>query len=83
MAEFNSLQGEYLLNVDGKYYNTLDISGFSQMMKLALQEATDTKKRFFSSGICCSNNLCYITSSLNVPALNFSVWFFHAAYFFL
>lgn len=33
MAEFNSLQGEYLLNVDGKYYNTLDISGFSQMMK--------------------------------------------------
>ena len=52
-------------------------------MKLALQEATDTKKRFFSSGICCSNNLCYITSSLNVPALNLSVWFFHAAYFFL
>lgn len=83
MAEFNSLQGEYLLNVDGKYYNTLDISGFSQMMKLALQEATDTKKRFFSSGICYSNNLCYITSSLNIPALNFSVWFFHAAYFFL
>ena len=33
MAEFNSLQGEYLLNVDGKYYNTLDISGFSQMTK--------------------------------------------------
>ena len=52
-------------------------------MKLALQEATDTKKRFFSSGICYSNNLCYITSSLNVPALNLSVWFFHAAYFFL
>lgn len=22
MTEFNSLQGEYLLNVDGKYYNT-------------------------------------------------------------
>ena len=27
------MEGEYLLNVDGKYYNTLDISGFSQMMK--------------------------------------------------
>ena len=33
MAKFNPPQGEYLLNVDGKYYNTLDISGFSQMMK--------------------------------------------------
>jgi hypothetical protein len=33
MAEFNSTKSEYVLNVDDKYYNALDIQGFTQMMK--------------------------------------------------
>ncbi|MGN0414176.1 MAG: HNH endonuclease domain-containing protein [Agathobacter sp.] len=33
MAEFNSSENGYILRVDEKYYNTLDIEGFSQMMK--------------------------------------------------
>lgn len=33
MAEFNTPKIEYGLSIDGKYYNTLDIQGFTQMMK--------------------------------------------------
>lgn len=33
MAEFNTPKIEYSLSIDGKYYNTLDIQGFTQMMK--------------------------------------------------
>lgn len=33
MVEFNTPKIEYSLNIDGKYYNTLDIQGFTQMMK--------------------------------------------------
>lgn len=33
MAQFDSAQMGYTLNIDGKYYNSLDIEGFSQMMK--------------------------------------------------
>ena len=33
MAEFDSTKMTYSLNIDGKYYSTLDIEGFSQMMK--------------------------------------------------
>lgn len=33
MAEFNSAKSEYSLVIDGKYYNTLDVEGFSHMMK--------------------------------------------------
>ncbi len=33
MAEFNPPKSGYDLNIDGKYYNTLDIRGFTQMMK--------------------------------------------------
>ena len=33
MAEFDFAQTESHLTIDGKYYNTLDIRGFSQMMK--------------------------------------------------
>lgn len=33
MAEFDSAKAGYSLTIDGKYYNTLDIEGFSQMMK--------------------------------------------------
>lgn len=33
MAEFNTPKMEYSLSIDGKYYNTLDIQGFTQMMK--------------------------------------------------
>ena len=33
MAEFNTPQIGYSLHINGEYYNTLDIEGFSQMMK--------------------------------------------------
>ena len=33
MAEYNSSTVGYSLTIDGKYYNTLDIEGFSHMMK--------------------------------------------------
>ena len=33
MAEFDSEKVGYSLTIDGKYYNTLDIEGFSHMMK--------------------------------------------------
>lgn len=33
MAEFNTSKMEYGLKIDGKYYNSLDIQGFTQMMK--------------------------------------------------
>lgn len=33
MAQYNTSKNEYTLNINGEYYNTLDISGFSQMMK--------------------------------------------------
>ena len=33
MAEFSPSENGYILRVDEKYYNTLDIEGFSQMMK--------------------------------------------------
>lgn len=33
MAEFDPAKIGYSLNIDGKYYNTLDIEGFSHMMK--------------------------------------------------
>lgn len=33
MAEFNTSKIGYSLTIDGKYYNTLDIEGFSHMMK--------------------------------------------------
>jgi hypothetical protein len=33
MAEFDTSKIDYRLNIDGKYYNTLDIEGFSHMMK--------------------------------------------------
>lgn len=33
MAEYIASQGEHLLNIEAKYYNKLDIEGFSQMMK--------------------------------------------------
>lgn len=33
MAEFDSSKIDYRLNIDSKYYNTLDIEGFSHMMK--------------------------------------------------
>ena len=33
MAEYIASQGGYLLNIEVKYYNKLDIKGFSQMMK--------------------------------------------------
>ena len=33
MAEFNTPQIGYSLNINGEYHNTLDIEGFSQMMK--------------------------------------------------
>ena len=33
MAQFDSQQIEYTLNINGEYHNTLDIEGFSQMMK--------------------------------------------------
>ncbi len=33
MAEFNPPKSGYDLNIGGKYYNTLDIRGFTQMMK--------------------------------------------------
>ncbi|WP_373218388.1 HNH endonuclease domain-containing protein [Ruminococcus sp. 5_1_39BFAA] len=33
MAELNTPKIEYSLSIDGKYYNTLDIHGFTQMMK--------------------------------------------------
>jgi hypothetical protein len=33
MAEFDTPKIGYSLNIDGKYYNTLDIQGFTQMMK--------------------------------------------------
>ena len=33
MAEFDFAQTGSHLTIDGKYYNTLDIRGFSQMMK--------------------------------------------------
>lgn len=33
MAQFDTSQNGYTLSIDGKYINTLDIEGFSQMMK--------------------------------------------------
>ena len=33
MAQFITPQVEYSLNIKGEYHNTLDIEGFSQMMK--------------------------------------------------
>ena len=33
MAEFDSTQIGYSLHINGEYHNTLDIEGFSQMMK--------------------------------------------------
>lgn len=33
MVEFDTSKSGYSLTIDGKYYNTLDIEGFSQMMK--------------------------------------------------
>ena len=33
MAEYIASQGGQLLNIEAKYYNKLDIEGFSQMMK--------------------------------------------------
>jgi hypothetical protein len=33
MAEFNTPKIQNSLNIDGEYYNTLDIQGFTQMMK--------------------------------------------------
>lgn len=33
MVEFDTSKIGYSLTIDGKYYNTLDIEGFSQMMK--------------------------------------------------
>lgn len=33
MAQFTTPQVEYSLNINGEYHNTLDIEGFSQMMK--------------------------------------------------
>lgn len=33
MYEFDTTKIEYSLSIDGKYYNTLDIEGFSHMMK--------------------------------------------------
>lgn len=33
MAEFDFAKAEYSLTIEGKYYNTLDIEGFSLMMK--------------------------------------------------
>lgn len=33
MAEFDSAKTGYQLNIDRKYYNSLDIQGFTQMMK--------------------------------------------------
>ena len=33
MAELDSSKTGYSLTIDKKYYNTLDIEGFSQMMK--------------------------------------------------
>lgn len=33
MAEYIASQGRQLLNIEAKYYNKLDIEGFSQMMK--------------------------------------------------
>ena len=33
MVKFDSQKAEYQLNIDSDYYNTLDIEGFSRMMK--------------------------------------------------
>lgn len=33
MVECDTPKSGYSLTIDGKYYNTLDIEGFSQMMK--------------------------------------------------
>ena len=33
MAQYHSPENGYQLNVDSRYYSTLDIEGFSQMMK--------------------------------------------------
>lgn len=33
MAQFITPQMQYALNINGQYHNTLDIEGFSQMMK--------------------------------------------------
>ena len=33
MVKFDSQKAEYQLNIDSGYYNTLDIEGFSRMMK--------------------------------------------------
>ena len=33
MAKYNSSKSEYTLTIDGKYYSTLDIAGFSMMLK--------------------------------------------------
>lgn len=33
MVEFDTSKIGYSLKLDGKYYNTLDIEGFSHMMK--------------------------------------------------
>lgn len=33
MAQYNPAEMGYILNIDGKYYSSLDIEGFSQMMK--------------------------------------------------
>ena len=33
MAQYNPAEMGYTLNIDGKYYSSLDIEGFSQMMK--------------------------------------------------
>ena len=33
MAQFITPQMQYTLNINGQYHNTLDIEGFSQMMK--------------------------------------------------
>jgi hypothetical protein len=33
MAQYSSPKTEYDLNIDQRYYSTLDLTGFSQMMK--------------------------------------------------
>lgn len=33
MAEYPTAKTDYILKIDGKYENTLDVEGFAQMMK--------------------------------------------------
>ena len=87
MAQYNPSEMRYTLTIDDKYYNRLDIEGFSQMMKdpsgSALLRKKPASARYGTILVSCSLYffssvlyffISFLTSTLDAFAANWLKW---------